>query len=146
MVTCGKAEGFGSCLPDGLKLNSEISERSDNSSSETKTKPKTLESKLIQIKAKCKNGKLTDGAGKEIRIVQLIGCWGNPPEDYQEQLDRQQEEIKQLREKYTVIEVPCTPNRTIALQFSKHLPGHSTNYFSPSICSFSKNRHGQTIS
>jgi hypothetical protein len=123
-VTCGKADGFSSCLPDGLKLSSEISERTDSLSTETKRKPKTLESKLIEIKAKCRNGKLTDRTGKEIRIVQLIGCWGNPPEDYQEQLDRQQEEIKKLRDKYTVIEVPCAPNRTIALQFSKHSPAH----------------------
>lgn len=126
LVTCGKADGFGSCLPDGLKLSTEILERTDSSSTETKSKPKTLESKLIEIKAKCKNGKLTDRSGKEIRIVQLIGCWGNPPEDYQQQLDRQQEEIKKLREKHTVIEVPCAPNRTIALLFSRYSLVQST--------------------
>jgi len=39
--------------------------------------------------------------------VQLIGCWGNPPEDYMEQLERQRLEIKRLKEKYTVVEISC---------------------------------------
>jgi hypothetical protein len=80
----------------------------------SKAKLKTLQDKLIQLKARCAKGKLVDPRGKEVRIVQLIGCWGNPPEDYQEQLDRQQTELKRLKEKYVVIEIPCEQNKLIA--------------------------------
>ena len=46
--------------------------------------------------------------------MQLIGCWGNPPEDYQAQLERQERELKQLKEKYVLIQIPCTSSKTIA--------------------------------
>jgi hypothetical protein len=98
------AESSSSCLPKDVQLKSLVQEPP----TDAQAKPLTVEQKLIAVKAKCKNGKLVDRAGKEIRFVHLIGCWGNPPEDYQEQLDRQQKELKRLREKYTVIEISCT--------------------------------------
>lgn len=71
------------------------------------TKALTVEQKLAKLKAKCKKGKLVDEHGKEIRFVQLIGCWGNPPADYQEQIEHQQKEVRDLSEKYTVVQIPC---------------------------------------
>ena len=108
-----KSQRFSSCLPEGVKLNSEILEESDGSTG-AKGKPKTVASKLTELRARCKNRKLVTRNGKEIRIVQLIGCWGNPPEDYQEQMNRQQRDIEELRKKYVVIQIPCTSNKTIA--------------------------------
>ncbi|PYS38228.1 MAG: hypothetical protein DMF71_17165 [Acidobacteria bacterium] len=43
----------------------------------------------------------------EIRFYRLIGCWGNPPADYQEMLERQNNELNSLKKKYLVIEIPC---------------------------------------
>jgi len=50
---------------------------------------------------------LVDAKGTEIRFYQLIGCWGNPPDDYQEQLARQTKELANLRKRYHVIEMTC---------------------------------------
>jgi len=112
-VSGAKTNRFASCLPEGVKLTSEIFEESDGSTS-AKGKPKTVASKLAELSARCKNKKLFTRNGKEIRIVQLIGCWGNPPEDYQEQMNRQRRSIEELRKKYVVIQIPCSPNKTIA--------------------------------
>ena len=112
-VSGSKSDRFTSCLPEGIKLTSEIFEEPDGSTS-AKGKPKTLQAKLTDLRARCKNRKLVTSKGKEIRIVQLIGCWGNPPEDYQAQLERQERELKQLKEKYVLIQIPCTSSKTIA--------------------------------
>jgi len=112
-VSGAKTNRLASCLPEGVKLTSEILEQSAGSTS-AKGKPKTVASKLAELRARCKNRKLVSRNGKEIRIVQLIGCWGNPPEDYQEQVQRQQREIEELRKKYIVIEIPCTQKKIIA--------------------------------
>ena len=101
-----KSAGFADCLPKDVSLKGKISEELPDSSPKSE-KPRTIEQKLTELKAKCSNGKLVDKRGKEIRFVQLLGCWGNPPENYQEQLDNQQVEISKLREKYTVIEISC---------------------------------------
>ncbi len=113
VVTYSKADSWSSCLPEGVKLSSEIREEVHDPAN-VKPKPKTLQSRLIELKARCKNKRLIAGNAKEIRIVPLIGCWGNPPEDYQEQLDRQERELKELRKRYIVIEIPCTSSKTIA--------------------------------
>jgi len=112
-VSGAKTNRFASCLPEGVKLTSEIFEESDGSTS-AKGKPKTVTSKLAELSGRCKNKKLFTRNGKEIRIVQLIGCWGNPPADYEEQVQRQERELKALREKYIVIEIPCSPNKIVA--------------------------------
>ena len=119
-VSGSNSDRFTSCLPEGIKLTSEILEGSDGLPN-AKSKPKTLQAKLTELRARCKNRKLVNRNGKEIRILQLIGCWGNPPEDYQEQLGRQQREIEELRKKYIVIEVPCTSSKTISRTMSDML-------------------------
>ena len=97
---------FKACLPEGIELT-EIVQADPAPAAGSTRKPITLEQRLVQIKASCQKGKLVDGAGRQIRIVRLIGCWGNPPEDYEEQLKRQGEELERLRKKYTVIEIAC---------------------------------------
>lgn len=63
--------------------------------------------KLKELKARCRKRKLVDARGREIRFYQLVGCWGNPPDDYQQQLERQAKELAKLRKRYRVIEMMC---------------------------------------
>jgi len=70
----------------------------------------TVKDKLTELKAHCKKGKLIDGSGREIRFFTLTGCWGNPPDNYQELLDKQSRELTRLRKRYTVIEKTCNPS------------------------------------
>ena len=71
----------------------------------------TVEQKLAELKASCRSdNKLVDGSGKEITFYHLIGCWGNPPYDYQEILKKQEDEIHKLKEQYTVVEMTCNPS------------------------------------
>jgi len=102
----GKNETSWSCLPEGIDLE-EIISGPPVKSETAHAKPATIRQELLRIKAHCKKGKLVDGTGREIHFVRLIGCWGNPPEDYEEQLARQQQELERLRKKYTVNEISC---------------------------------------
>ena len=67
----------------------------------------TAEQRLRALKAKCVKSKLLDGDGKEIRFYRLQGCWGNPPADYRDILQRQSRELSALKKRFTVIEIPC---------------------------------------
>src|SRR5262249_27500879 len=40
--------------------------------------------------------KLVDAAGREILFYHAVGCWANPPANYQQILDAQQQEINAL--------------------------------------------------
>jgi hypothetical protein len=101
---------FQECLPNGTELTDVVSATITKPGAELATKKTTVEEKLIAIKARCKKGKLVDASGREIRFFRLQGCWGNPPADYQEILARQDEELKKLRKRYTVIEMTCNPD------------------------------------
>lgn len=70
----------------------------------------TVTTKLNQIGARCRGRRLVDAKGKKIHFYRLIGCWGNPPMDYQEILDNQQKELAQLRRRFHVIEITCNPS------------------------------------
>jgi len=59
---------------------------------------------LTKLRARCKKGKLIDGNGREIYFLRMIGCWGNPPANYQKLLEKQRNELTRLKRKYTVIE------------------------------------------
>lgn len=109
-VMTQKPDRFGSCLPDTVDRKAIVQEEAVDTKAEAKPKTRTVEQKLLALDARCRNGKLVDKTGKEISFVHLLGCWGNPPEDYQEQLDRQQQEIKRLKEKHIVIEISCAQN------------------------------------
>ena len=86
------------CLPAGIGFSDVVSTRL------------TVEERLTQLNARCEKGKLVDLGGTEIRFYRLIGCWGNPPADYAEILDRQRTELEGLRQRYTVIEMTCNPD------------------------------------
>lgn len=103
----GSTDAFAPCLPKGTALAGVVSTAKLKSATGAATRNLTLKETLRQIKAHCKKDKLVDGAGREIRFYRLLGCWGNPPEDYQEQLARQDEELQRLKKKYTVVEIPC---------------------------------------
>jgi hypothetical protein len=103
-----RPQSFSGCLPETIKPADVVTSRLVGSSKTVKKV--TVEQKLIQLKASCKNGKLVDAAGREIRFFRLEGCWGNPPADYQEILQRQSDELNQLKKHYTVIEMTCNPD------------------------------------
>ena len=104
----GRKKGFVACLPAEVELEEVVSPPQLKSAGVPASKPVTIKETLSRLKARCNKGKLTAGTGKEIRFYRLVGCWGNPPEDYQEQLTRQGEELQQLKKKYTVVEIPCS--------------------------------------
>ncbi len=94
------------CLPRGIKPTDVVSVLGVKPSS-----PKvTVEQKLGELRARCRKGKLVDGRGREIYFYSMKGCWGNPPADYQEILERQQQELSRLKKRYTVIEMTCNPS------------------------------------
>ena len=68
----------------------------------------TVEKKLAQLKARCRNGKLIDAKGRQIRFFRP-SCWGNPPADYAEIQQRENEDLEKLRKQYTVIVFGCNP-------------------------------------
>ena len=98
------------CLPKGIQ-SADVVAAAGFKPSMTKGKQViTVAEKLASLKAHCKKGKLVDGAGKEIRFFHLTGCWGNPPDNYQEILENQNKELTRLRKRYTVIEMTCNPS------------------------------------
>jgi hypothetical protein len=106
----GRTDRYAPCLPKGTALDEVVvSTAQPKPSAGGITRNLTIKEKLRQLKAHCKKGKLVDRAGREIRFYRLIGCWGNPPEDYQEQLTRQNLEVQRLKKKYTVVEISCGP-------------------------------------
>ena len=72
------------------------------------TQKVTVEKRLIELKARCRSGKLVDAKGREIRFFHM-SCWGNPPPDYLEIQERQNKELAELKKRYTVIVFGCNP-------------------------------------
>jgi hypothetical protein len=90
------------CLPKDVQPGEIVSYRSK------KTLNITVAKKLIEMKARCRNGKLVDARRREIRFFHP-SCWGNPPPDYQEIRQREDKEVAQLKKHYAVIEFGCNP-------------------------------------
>lgn len=93
---------FTSCLPAGIMADTV-------SSADMNGKKITVGELLASYGATCASGKLLDSGGREVRFYTLTGCWGNPPQDYQEILANQDREIKQLQATYRVITLTCNP-------------------------------------
>ena len=93
------------CMPPGTQRTDVVSSEAVKPGG--KVVAVTVAQKLKALGARCRNGKLVDAKGMEIRFYQLVGCWGNPPDDYQEQLERQAKELAKLRKRYRVIEMSC---------------------------------------
>ena len=98
------------CLPESVKPTDVVSTTLVQTDGGTLVEKITVEQKLTELKANCKNGKLVDGAGTEIYFYKLTGCWGNPPRNYQEILERQEAELARLRKQYMVVEMTCNPS------------------------------------
>jgi hypothetical protein len=97
------------CLPKNVARDTLVSGDELKSARGETQKPVTVRDALRRIKARCRQGRLFDKTAREIYFFHLIGCWGNPPEDYQERLALQTREIQRLKAKYTVLEIPCAP-------------------------------------
>lgn len=94
------------CMPAEIDLDNAVLIETGMGNQSAKAKV-TVRIRLAQLKARCKNAKLVDGRGRQIRFYNLIGCWGNPPADYEALLKQQAGEIKRLQKRYTVIQIPC---------------------------------------
>lgn len=105
--TPAQRNGFDGCLPAGISSETIVLVQPSKSTSRITTKRTTVKERLIQLRARCKGGKLRDRAGREIYFYTLIGCWGNPPANYLEILQRQEREIQRLKKRYTLIQIPC---------------------------------------
>jgi len=96
------------CLPPDIKEDSVvkvIQERSPNGA--LVSRQVTVKQTLQKLQAKCRKGILVDGDEKPIRFFKVQGCWGNPPADYLEVLERQRKELQDLKKSFTVIEMQC---------------------------------------
>lgn len=114
-VAAADQSRFASCLPDGIKLGDVVSAQLISSGpTGSEVKRVTVEQTLSDLKADCRNGKLVDGHGREIRFYKLTGCWGNPPFNYQDILERQRRDIEDLKKQYTVVEMTCNPDGPLA--------------------------------
>jgi hypothetical protein len=90
------------CLPKDVRLNEVVAYAGATDGNVT------VEKTLVEIKAQCRKGKLIDRKRREIRFFRPA-CWGNPPQDYREIKRRENEELRNLQEHYTVIVFACSP-------------------------------------
>ena len=86
------------CMPDDVKLEDIV------------TQTTSVKQTLTKLRARCYRGKLVDRKNRQIRFYRTQGCWGNPPADYQEILEKQRKEIADLKKKYTLVEITCNPS------------------------------------
>jgi hypothetical protein len=100
------------CLPSGIKLEDIVSTKVAGLIRPGKIVRTTVEQTLGKLNAACKNNKLVGASGKEIYFYHLTGCWGNPPMNYSEILQKQADEITKLNQQYTVVEMTCNPSGT----------------------------------
>jgi len=91
-----------SCLPKGISADDVVSYGLKG------MQKVTVERRLIELKARCRSGKLVDAKGREIRFFRT-SCWGNPPVDYLEIQQRENKELSELKKRYTVIVFGCNP-------------------------------------
>src|SRR5258707_678150 len=71
-----KASDSISCLPNDVTQDTLVS------GAGSAQKIVTVREALGRIGARCEGGKLVDKTGKEVCFVHLLGCWGNPPQNY----------------------------------------------------------------
>jgi hypothetical protein len=109
----GTPPSLAKCLPPDIKLGDIVNATSSGyaKGQAVEVHKVTVEQRLNELKATCdSDNKLVDGSGRRIVFYHLTGCWGNPPQGYQNILQKQQEEINKLKEQYTVIEMTCNPS------------------------------------
>jgi hypothetical protein len=96
---------FDSSLPQDVKADEVIAIVPDVSGGAGRQI--TVDHKLKQLRARCRGRKLVDARGRQIYFYRLVGCWGNPPADYEEILENQRKELARLRRRYHVVEISC---------------------------------------
>jgi hypothetical protein len=97
----------GRCVPKDVDLNSLVVSEVSKPTHKSIANQVTVKQRLNQLKARCKRGKLVDGKNRPIYLYPMIGCWGNPPDNYLDMLRQQDEEIQRLKKKYVVIQISC---------------------------------------
>ena len=95
------------CLPKEVQPTDVVSYRLPGPDMQRRKQAITVAQELTRLKAHCKKGKLVDGSQRQIYFFRLVGCWGNPPENYEEILQQQNRELMKLKKRYTVIEMTC---------------------------------------
>ena len=95
------------CLPNEVTEDTAVMPQDAEQATKKTEQPMTVGVALRKLDARCREGKLVAGNGKEIYFFHRIGCWGNPPENYVEILEQQTREIERLKKDYTVLEIPC---------------------------------------
>lgn len=90
------------CLPTDTRLDDVVTyDRKGNPSV-------TVKDQLTRMKARCRSGKLVNSRRREIRFFHQ-SCWGNPPPDYLEIRERENQELAKLKKRSIVIVFACNP-------------------------------------
>jgi hypothetical protein len=106
-----------SCLPAAITPDTIVEAKQVKWRGGIRLTKETVVQRLGKLKARCKGGKLLDQRGKEIRFHTLQGCWGNPPADYLEIQEAEKNTLRDLRKKFTVIEITCNPAGILPISF-----------------------------
>jgi len=96
-----RAQKF-ACLPKDVQLDDVVSYGRGGKGNIT------VENTLIEMRVRCRKGRLVDAKRREIRFFRLP-CWGNPPADYLEIQQQKNEELAKLKKRYRVIVFGCNP-------------------------------------
>ena len=99
-----------SCLPGEITPDTVVEAKRVKWRGGIRLMKETVGQRLGKLNAQCKGGKLLDQGGREIRFHTLQGCWGNPPADYLEILETERNDLRNLKKKFTVIEITCNPS------------------------------------
>jgi hypothetical protein len=107
------------CLPTDVRLSDVVTyDRAGKANV-------TLEKTLISLGAKCRNRKLMDRKHREIRFFRPA-CWGRPPPNYLEIEQKEDEELRKLKRRYTVVVFGCNP--TLAANPPRSQTSSSANW------------------
>ncbi len=99
------------CLPKGITLDTVVS--ATLAATPQQSKKVYVKDKLKQLNARCSKKKLVDDEKRQIKFYLLKGCSGiaySPNDPHWKKLKKQDEEIAELRKKFTVITLTCNPS------------------------------------
>ena len=108
------------CIQQGFSVGDVVSFGSPNI---------TVGKKLVELKARCRGIGLVTGRGRPIRFFRPP-CWGNPPADYLEILEKERRQVAALKKKYTVIEIACDPKAVVKV-FTRRQTPHNFSILVP---------------
>ena len=105
-----QGDTFCSCLPADIKSDMIVETITRSGPSGLVKQTVTIGDKLKKLKARCRRGKLIDARGVPVKFFRLVGCWGTPPPDYRQTIERQSRDLARLKRNNTVVEIPCNPD------------------------------------